>query len=479
MKNSNIIKFSLIGICLGIFFSCEIQENFEYQKSGITGELGVTAWDYIQSHDSLVMLEQAVRIADLEDIYAGTSAKTFIAPTNTAFKEYLNSNSYTSLEEVPVPILRNALKYHIVKDVVLFTDPDLMESNNPIPYVTENGQTMFLSHNSNFQGVVNEGTSKQWTIVTSNLQPTNGAMHVVSSIVYFSAPMGDLSPPDPSVKTDTIFPIHDTYINGGSKSGDNFGGDALLKVKNVTGDGDYDRKSFLMFDLKDFDEEGVITDLKLELAVKYTRAKGVSLDLYSVNDTLWEESSLTFDNATLPGDTEDPIASLTTSKINTFEFNITDYFNDLESKQRISLMLDGEAGTDETDEFASKENTDFNMPMLIATIASGDNLLEIETNTGFTVGKGEAYAFSNAILEISGAAPEDIIFEVEETPQHGWLIRGADILQVGDRFTQKDIEVMNLLYINDNSGSEDKLVLSARDRAGSRLDPFEMVITIE
>ncbi|MCG9972149.1 DUF7594 domain-containing protein [Christiangramia crocea] len=479
MKNTKIITFSLIGICLGIFYSCEIQEDFEYQKSGITGELGVTAWEYIQSHDSLVMLEQAIKSADLVDFYETGSAKTFIAPTNNAFTEYLNANSYNSLDEVPVPILRNALKYHIVNDVVLFTDPELMESNNPIAYETENGQTMFLSHNSNFQGIVNEGANKQWTIVTSNLEPSNGAMHVVSSIVYFSAPVGDLAPPDPSVKTDTIFPLHDTYINGGSQSGNNFGNDPLLKVKNVTGDGSYDRKSFLMFDLKDFDEEGVITDMKLEIAVKYTRAKGVSLDLYSVNDTLWEETSLTFDNATLPDENEAPIASLTTSKINTFEFNITDYFNDLQGKQRVSLMLDGEAGTDETDEFASKENSDFNMPMLIATIASGDNFLEFVTNTGFAVGSGEAYAFSNSVLEVSGAAAEDIIFEVEETPQHGWLIRGADILQVGDRFTQQDVKVMNLLYINDGSGTEDKVVLSARDRAGSNLEPFDVLITIE
>ena len=477
MKNSKIIIFSLIGICLGIFYSCEIQENFEYQKSGITGELGVTAWEYIQSHDSLVMLEKAIRSADLVDFYEESSAKTFIAPTNNAFEEYLNSNSYNSLEDVPVPILRNALKYHIVKDVVLFTDPDLMESNNPIPYKTENGQTMFLSHNSNFQGVVNEGTNKQWTIVTSNLEPTNGVIHVVSSIVYFSAPAGNINEPDPSVKTDTIYPLFDTYINGGGQSGSNFGGDPLLKVKNVTGDGTYDRKAYLMFDLKEFEQEGVITDLKFELAVKFTHAKGISLGLYSVKDTLWTEMGLNFNNATLPDD--DPIASLTTTKVDKFDFNITDFYNNLDNKGRITLVVDGEEGSDETDEFASKENSDFNIPMLIATIASGDNNLEFVTNTGFTVGKGEAYAFNSGMLEIDGAAPEDIIFEVQEIPQHGWLVKGADILDVGDRFTQQDVKVMSLLYINDGTGTEDKVVLSARDRAGSNLDPFDVIISID
>ena len=483
MKNNKIIKNSVIvvffTIILSVFHSCEIQEDFKYKNTDSSGVLGISVWDYMTQQDSFTLLKKAIQLTGLQNFYTDNLDRTYIVPTNAAFLEYLETNSYAKLEDVPLPILRNALKYHIVNSKVLFTDPDLIERNNPLPYKTENGQIMYLSHNSNFIGLINEGTSKQWGIVTSNLEPINGVIHVVSSIVYFSAPSGDLSIPDPSIIKDTIFPIYDTYINGGSKSAVNFGSANLMKVKNVTGNGNYDRKAYLMYDLKDFKKEGIITDMKFELGVKFTHAKGVSLDLYNVKDTLWSEMGLTFNNATFPEN--EPIASITTTKINTFEFNITDFFNNLDYTGRVSFMLDGEAGTNETDEFYSKETTTGNnFPMLIATLASGNNVLEFNTNSGFTVEKGGAFAFNKDVLEIIGAAPEDIIFTVEEVPQYGWLVKGANILKVGDKFTQQDVDVMNLLYINNGSGAtEDKIVISAKDRAGSSLEAFDVEITIQ
>lgn len=476
MKNIRTGYFMLLGIFMCLIYSCEIQENFEYQDSGSTAKLGVTAWEFIQENDSLVMLEAAITRVGLESIYAAMDSKTFIAPTNNAFNQYLTENAYGSLEEVPVPILRNTLRYHIVDDIVLFTNPDLSESNNPIAYNTENGQIMFLSHNSNYQGLINEGTGKQWTIVTSNLEPTNGAMHVVSSIVYFSAPSNNLNIPDPSVKTDTIYPKHDTYINGGASSGVNYGRDVLMKVKNVTGNGDFDRKAYMMFDLNEFDKEGVITDVRLDMAVSFTAAKGVKMNLFSVADTLWNETSLTFNTATLPAG--NPVASLTTTKVSKFAFDVTDFFNALEKRQSVSFVLDGQAGSDETDEFASKETTALKAPMLIATIASGNTSLDLITNSGFSVTSGETYVFSEENIEVDGAAPADIIFTVEQIPQKGWLVRGATILKVGDRLTQLDINSKNLVYISNGSGTEDSLTLSARDRAGASLDPFNIAISI-
>ena len=466
-----------VMLFLSVFYSCEIQDDFEYENADSSGKLGVDAWKFIQSNDSLQLFEEAIEKTGLQKFYEDAATKTFIAPTNEAFKEYLQTNSYSTLDDIPVPILRNALRYHIVDARVIFTDPELSDSNNPLPYKTENGQTMYLSHNTNYQGLVNQGTNKQFTIVTSNLEPTNGVMHVVSSIVYFSAPSKDPDTPDPSIKTDTIFPIADTYVNGGNKSGDNFGADKLLKMKNVSGDGLYDRKVFLMFDLKDLKKEGVVTDLKLELAVKFTHGKGVNIGLYNVKDTLWTEMGLSFDNATFPDD--DPIANLTSSKMNSFDFNITDFFKALDNKGRISFMLDAEEGSDETDEFASKENTDFNIPMLIATIGTGNNNLEVVNNSGINVEQGGAVTFNNDILEVTGTAAADIIFTLEEVPQPGWLVKGANILQAGAKFTQEDINVMNLLYINDGTGTQDKIVLSGKDRTGSSLEAFDVEIAIE
>ena len=478
-KNNAIRNFShlLVTVWILSFFSgCEIQEDFEYTKSPSFNTEGMTSWEYIQSHDSLAMLEEAIKITELESFYREDATRTFIAPTNGAFKEYLAENNYNSMEDIPTPILRNTIKYSIVNGEVSFNDPDLMEANNPIAYKTENGQVMYLSHDSNFRGLVNEGTNNQWTITTSNIEVANGVIHVMSSIVFFSAFTIDTGAPDVVAVTDTIFPINDSYVNGGSQSGTNYGSEELLKVKNVSGDGPYDRKAFLMFDLSDFDKEGVITDLKLELAVRFTHGKGVDFSVYPVADSSWNEMGLTWDNA--PEAASEPVATIVTSKMSTFEFDLTEYYFDLEELGKVSFLLDQEAGADETDEFASKENSSLPAPMLIATMASGNSSLVFERNTGFTVDTGDVFALNSNVLEISGAPTEDIIYTVEEVPTNGWLIRGASILQIGDSFTQKDIDVMNIIYINKGEGSSDNFVLSARDKAGSRIEPFDIKITI-
>ncbi|REE05871.1 CBM96 family carbohydrate-binding protein [Marinoscillum furvescens] len=460
--------------------SCETQDDFEYKKSNSTGELGVSAWEYIQSSEYFTLLEEAINITELQSYYSGETAKTFIIPTNTAFEEYLESNSYTSLDEVPVPILRNALMYHIVNAEVIFTDPELFSSNKPIAYETGNGQTMYLSHNSNFVGYVNEGTSKQWDISTSNLESTNGIIHIVNSVVYFSAPIGDLSVPDPTIERDTAFVLYDTYVNGGSQSGTNFGTNAKILMKNASGDGGlYQRRPFLMFDLRDLNKEGVITDLELQLSISFTHGKGVGLYVYET-DTNWTEMGLNWNNAPFP--TGEAISSITSVKLAAgeyFAFNLTDYYQSLDGKKRISLMLDADEESNETDEFGSKENGTLAMPMLIATIATGVNSLELATNTGFTVEAEGSYAWNTEMLEATGAAAIDLIYTVEEIPTAGWLVKGASILSVGDRFTQNDIDVMSLLYINDGTGPSDKVVLTAKDRTGGSIDSFEVAISIQ
>ena len=472
------IKAALFIFLSGVvFYSCTIQENYEYQPAGVTGKLDMSALDYFQSNESFELLENAIALTGLSEEYSSDQIRTFIAPTDRAFEEYLEGNSYGSLEEVAIPILKNLLRYHIVEEKVLFTDPELFESNLPIGYSTESGQVMYLSHNTNFVGLINQGTSKQWEIATSNLEPTNGVIHIVNSIVYFSAASSNLDELDPSVKTDTIFPLADTYINGGAAANTNFGSTNLLKVKSVTGDGDYDRKAYLMFDLNELPTEGVITDLRFEIGVSFTHAKNLDMNLYQVPDTTWTEMGLNWNNATAPVDP--PIASITTTKVSAFNFDMTDFYSGLTGRGKLSLMIDGQDKGDETNDFASKEHATLPAPMIIAIIATGNSVLELETNTGITVDSGGSVALDSDMLEITGASANDIIYTVEEVAQHGWLISGATILKPGDRFTQNDINVMNLVYISNGEGSEDQLVLSARDRAGAKLDPFEVNVAIQ
>jgi len=186
----NTSKFFQITRLLGalaLIFSlsnCEKQPNYEYVYNNPGGKLGVSAWEFLQQRDSFSLMRDAVSAAGLENYYNGSTAYTFIMPRNSAWRSYLKTNGYALVSDVPVNVLDSVLKYHIVQERVIFSDPELMSPNIPIEYNTENADPMYLSHNNNFQGLINQGTRKSWTIITSNLEPTNGVIHVTADVVY-------------------------------------------------------------------------------------------------------------------------------------------------------------------------------------------------------------------------------------------------------------------------------------------------------
>ena len=468
----------LVIFMLTLFSGCEIQENFKYPYAEDNSKLNVSALEFIQTHDSLSFMAQAIERAGLEDLYVAKEVHTFVVPDNQAFREYFKDNGYSSITDIPLPILRNILKYHIVKAEVNFNDPALSSKNNPIPYPTENGQTMFLSHTGTFVGLINENTNRQWEIKTSNLVPTNGVIHVVRSIVYYSAPTGDIDGENPDLELDTIYVKHDTYINGGAESNKNFGGDPLLKVKHVEGNGDYDRKAFLMFNFNDFKKEGVITDLRMKLSVSFTHAKGVDMDVYETPDTLWTENSLNFNNAVFP--TAPRIASIKTKKEDHFVFDLTSYYQENKPEGARSFMLEGEAGSDETDDLASKAHPSLGSPMLIATFAAEGAELTMEVLKDISFNKGDVAVLSSDYLSVGGAAATDIFYTIDEVPSSGWLIKGAEVLKKDSKFSQLDVNLKNIIFIHDGttSGSEE-LVLTAKDRAGAVLGGIKLMFTAE
>ncbi len=463
---------------------CEIQENFKYEPSGVDGKLDMTAWEFIQTNSDFEQLRTAITRTGLQSLYQDAE-RTFIVPNNKAFSAYLQSGGYSSIDDIPVPILRNMLRYHIVKDHVIFTDPNITR-DRPIAYETENGQTMYLSRNNNYVGLINQGTSRQWEIRTSNLEPTNGVMHAVDFIVYFSAPAISS---ETTLETEMIYPLHDSYVAGfttgdANLSNTNYGTEITLRPKrlpasgSVNGNGTYDRKAYLMFDLDEFEKPGIVVNMTLRLAVSFGRG-GYAVELYKVPNNSWTESAITFNNAPAP----DPGRIAFAPSVNgasVMNFDITSFYQDETPNGRISFMIDTEPWPNGTDDFASKEHPTLNPPMLIATLAAGQNTLVVERNEQATVANGGSFVLSDEILKISGADAGDIIYTIDTPPGKGWLVRGADILGQSGQFTQMDLQSLSLIYIHDGeSGGEDTIVLSARDRTGVVLEDIEIKINIQ
>jgi uncharacterized surface protein with fasciclin (FAS1) repeats len=185
-NNRHLLNLLILGSFLLVLTGCEIQEDYIYIYGNPGGKVNKTAWEYIQTNDSLSLMEEAIINTGLQNLYSGTEVRTYIVPRNSAFRTYLKTNKYATVSAIPVSMLSDILKYHVVKTKVIFTDPVLLPSDNPISYPTENGQVMFISHNTNYQGLINQGTKKSWTIITSNIEPTNGVIHVTADIVFLS-----------------------------------------------------------------------------------------------------------------------------------------------------------------------------------------------------------------------------------------------------------------------------------------------------
>ena len=410
------LRFILIITVSGLFafglVECEVQSDFEYEYSNTTGQLDITAWEFIQGQDSLSLMEEAIMATGLQDLYSGSDQKTFIVPRNKAFRDYLGENNLSSINDIPVPILKNMLLYHVLKGKILFSDEDFYISNSPVPFQTENGQQMYLSRNTNYQGLINQGTNRSWTIVTSNLEPINGAINISPSVVYFSAVTGNTTVPEAALETDTIYALEDTYINGGAQKDANFGSDILIKVKDVDGSGDYDRRAYLKFDMKDVNVKGKLRQAFVNVGVNFTHAKGLRMSLYNVQDTTWSELSMTWNNA--PESDAEEISYLITTKVSVFSWDCTDYVTEkLKSPGKISVKIDGEPGGNETNDLISKENPKMVPPMLVTVYSSGNSNLAMGTNTGFPVANQGSVVLGNSNLQMEGAAPADIIYTLE------------------------------------------------------------------
>lgn len=471
--------FFLNILFLFLLPACQKQKNFTYEYDNPGGKMSISAWQFIQQTDSLSLLSEAITATGLQDYYSNSEVHTFILPANTAFRTYLSANKYPNIGSIPVPILRNVLLYHIVKARILFSDPALSQNNHPIAYETANGQSMYLSHNANYQGLINEGTNKSWTISVSNLEPLNGVIHIVPELVYFSAKTAGTNIPNPTLVSDTIYATQDSYINGGSLKSVNFGSDPLIKAKNVDGSGDYDRKVYLMFDLNQLTKTGTLRKASIEVGVNFTHGLGLKMNLYKASDTSWSEKSLNWNNAPAPDPT--PVASIITSKVPTFQWNCTSFIGPvLQQPRKITVMLDGEAGGNETDDLISKENPLNRPPRLVVTFSSGNSTLAMGTNTGMTVSKGGIAVLKTEMLEMKGAAPADIIYTLESAPANGWLIMGSSILTTGSKFTQLDLDMNNIVYVHAGSASStDLFSVSVADPDGGQIEPFNFSIHVQ
>lgn len=99
------------------------------------------------------------------------------------------------------------------------------------------------------------------------------------------------------VQTNALMPVADTYVRGGVHAGNNYGGNNRLIVKE-DGNPDYDRISYLRFDLAGLAGTGAIRKVYLDCASPVMGSLGATTPyrLHHVSNDSWQEMAMTWNS---------------------------------------------------------------------------------------------------------------------------------------------------------------------------------------
>lgn len=129
-----------------------------------------------QGNSNLTVLVQALtKFPDLVSTLSGSGDYTVFAPTDAAFTALLGVIGQTDLDDIPEPVLRRVLEYHVIAGARL-------ESTD-----LSNGQeaaTVLSADDKVTVGVTSGGvTINSANVTTANVEATNGIIHIIDAVL--------------------------------------------------------------------------------------------------------------------------------------------------------------------------------------------------------------------------------------------------------------------------------------------------------
>lgn len=176
MKNL-INSFLIVAFALSLNSCSDDDNNSNSQK---------TIAKIASENANLSILVDALDRAGLVATFNAAGDYTVFAPTNTAFESFLNANGFTSIDQVPLPLLTEVLKNHVLAES--FTSSELTTG-----YVktlakgsasATNTLSMYIDLTSGVK--INGGASNggaNVVLTSANIQASNGVIHVVDNVI--------------------------------------------------------------------------------------------------------------------------------------------------------------------------------------------------------------------------------------------------------------------------------------------------------
>lgn len=149
--------------------------------------------------------------------------------------------------------------------------------------------------------------------------------------------------------------IDDSYVRGGSFANSNFGSGTQMEFKFASEE--YNRQAFFKFDVAGIDSN--VSEVKLQLRGKLSRAGSVQSVIAQVADSSWSENSITWNNKPSIGSPIDTI-TINGTAFADYEIDVTNYVkNALQNgNDSISLAIYNEQSSTAVSKASTKESSE-------------------------------------------------------------------------------------------------------------------------
>ncbi len=159
--------------------SCEDDDNSVAQSSKTIATIAT-------ENANLSILVQALDRAGLVATFDGAGDYTVFAPTNSAFQQFLTDNDFESLEDVPLPVLTEVLKNHVLSESLTSSELATGYYSTLAKGSASSTNTLSMFINLASGVVINGGATNGGASVTlssANIQASNGVIHVVDRVI--------------------------------------------------------------------------------------------------------------------------------------------------------------------------------------------------------------------------------------------------------------------------------------------------------
>ena len=158
---------------------CDESKITGYQPSGLAnGKLSVTINTFVQNDSQFSIFAKALKRTGVDQLLEGGTYTLFL-PTDIAFNLYLKSKKLNSLDDIPTETLKMLVLHHIIEGK-LISHKDFTE--DPRTYQPLFGKPLSIGMVSQpFNNLYHMVRVNNIDVQTSNLEPTNGAIHVLKS----------------------------------------------------------------------------------------------------------------------------------------------------------------------------------------------------------------------------------------------------------------------------------------------------------